>query len=62
MQKADFGVYGIGVMGASLALNLADRDHEIAVYNRSAGAEAEIVANFLQKNSQYQNLQGFTEV
>jgi 6-phosphogluconate dehydrogenase len=33
--KADFGVLGLGVMGANLALNMADRGFEVAIYNRT---------------------------
>lgn len=32
-KYADIGVVGLGVMGASLALNIAERGHAVAVYN-----------------------------
>ncbi len=34
-QKADIGVIGLGVMGANLALNLADMGNKVAVFNRT---------------------------
>lgn len=35
MNDADIGLIGLGVMGANLALNIADRGHKIAVFNRT---------------------------
>jgi 6-phosphogluconate dehydrogenase len=35
MGQADIGVIGLAVMGRNLALNLADRGYQVAVYNRS---------------------------
>lgn len=34
-DKADIAVVGLGVMGANLALNLADSGNKVAVYNRT---------------------------
>jgi 6-phosphogluconate dehydrogenase len=34
-QKADIGLIGLGVMGSNLALNIAEKDHRIAVFNRT---------------------------
>ncbi|MEM1046691.1 MAG: NADP-dependent phosphogluconate dehydrogenase [Pseudomonadota bacterium] len=36
MTDADIGLIGLGVMGANLALNIADKGHTVAVYNRTA--------------------------
>jgi 6-phosphogluconate dehydrogenase len=33
--QADIGVYGMGVMGRSLALNIASKGFRIAICNRS---------------------------
>jgi len=33
---ADIGLIGLGVMGANLALNMAEKGHSVAVYNRTA--------------------------
>ncbi|TAM99835.1 MAG: NADP-dependent phosphogluconate dehydrogenase [Rhizobiaceae bacterium] len=35
MAQADIGLIGLGVMGSNLALNIAEKDHAIAVYNRT---------------------------
>lgn len=34
-MNSDIAVIGLGVMGRNIALNLADRGHRVAVYNRS---------------------------
>lgn len=44
MQLADIGVYGIGTMGTSLALNLAEKGFRVAVSNR----EVDWIAPFLE--------------
>jgi len=36
MSQAEIGLIGLGVMGSSLALNIAEKGHPIAVYNRTA--------------------------
>jgi len=36
MNDADIGLIGLGVMGANLALNIADQGYRVAVYNRTA--------------------------
>lgn len=43
MADAQIGIYGLGTMGAALALNMADNGIEIAVSNRSAGPIAEFM-------------------
>jgi 6-phosphogluconate dehydrogenase len=35
MAKAEIGLIGLGVMGSNLALNIAEKGHRIAVYNRT---------------------------
>ncbi len=35
MEKAEIGLIGLGVMGANLALNIAEKGNRIAVFNRS---------------------------
>jgi 6-phosphogluconate dehydrogenase len=35
MAAAEIGVIGLGVMGANLALNIADNGYHVAVYNRT---------------------------
>jgi 6-phosphogluconate dehydrogenase len=41
---AEIGLIGLGVMGQNLALNIADHDQRVAVYNRTASKTAEFVA------------------
>lgn len=36
-MKNEIGLYGLGVMGQSLVLNIANHGHSIAVFNRSSG-------------------------
>src|SRR5690606_17832507 len=35
MQEAEIGLIGLGVMGSNLALNIAEKGHRIAVFNRT---------------------------
>ncbi|VDC27290.1 NADP-dependent phosphogluconate dehydrogenase [Pseudogemmobacter humi] len=35
MEQAEIGLVGLGVMGAALALNIAEKGHRIAVWNRT---------------------------
>jgi 6-phosphogluconate dehydrogenase len=43
-SKADIGVVGLGVMGANLALNLADHGNRVAVCNRTAEVTEEFMS------------------
>jgi 6-phosphogluconate dehydrogenase len=42
--ECDFGVYGLGTMGAALALNVAERGHTVALFNRTSEKATELVA------------------
>ena len=42
--QADIAVAGLGVMGANLALNLADKGHLVAAYNRTTSVTDEFMA------------------
>ena len=44
MANADIGLIGLGVMGSNLALNIAEKGHRIAVFNRTASRTDEFVA------------------
>ena len=44
MAEAEIGVIGLGVMGANLALNIADNGYHVAVYNRTAARTDEFAA------------------
>jgi len=43
-NTADIGVVGLAVMGANLALNLADSGNRVAVYNRTSSVTDEFMA------------------
>jgi len=43
MQKIDFGVIGLAVMGRSLALNMADHGYKIGGYNRNSEVTDELM-------------------
>jgi 6-phosphogluconate dehydrogenase len=45
MENADIGLIGLGVMGSNLALNIAEKGHRIAVFNRTPSRTDEFVAN-----------------
>jgi 6-phosphogluconate dehydrogenase len=45
MAQAEIGLIGLGVMGANLALNIADKGFPIAVYNRTTEKTKEFYAN-----------------
>ncbi len=45
MEKADIGLIGLGVMGSNLALNIAEKGHRIAVFNRTTSRTDAFVAN-----------------
>ena len=61
MQKSGFGIFGIGVMGKSLALNMLDKGVSVSVYNRDEGVEKGMVENFL-KETDNNNAAGFTDL
>lgn len=45
MTQADIGLIGLGVMGANLALNIADNGHKVAVFNRTAAVTKAFIEN-----------------
>lgn len=42
---ADIGLIGLGVMGSNLALNIAEKDYGVAVYNRTTDRTATFIAD-----------------
>ncbi|MGM1054435.1 MAG: NADP-dependent phosphogluconate dehydrogenase [Bacteroidota bacterium] len=49
--KSEIGLLGLGVMGKSLALNLASKGFKVSVYNRHvARVEVDIAKNFAEAN------------
>ncbi|MCF7560340.1 NADP-dependent phosphogluconate dehydrogenase [Sabulilitoribacter multivorans] len=62
MSKSQFGVIGLGVMGKSLSLNIAEKGFKLSVYNRSEGEEANVVKDFLNQNTAFNNISGHTSI
>lgn len=61
-MQSEFGIIGLGVMGKSLALNLASKGVKLSVYNRNIpGKEENIAQNLVQEYPQYE-LQGFEDL
>jgi 6-phosphogluconate dehydrogenase len=58
MSGSTIGVYGLGVMGRNLALNLEEHGNSVSLYNRKAKGEKEIVENFLRKDGKDRNFTG----
>ncbi|MEJ6785667.1 NADP-dependent phosphogluconate dehydrogenase [Aminobacter sp. Piv2-1] len=45
MEKAEIGLIGLGTMGSNLALNIAEKGHRIAVYNRTPARTQAFIEN-----------------
>ena len=50
MQRTDFGVIGLAVMGRSLALNMADHGFKVGGYNRSRMVTEDLVKEHPHEN------------
>ncbi len=59
LNKSDFGIVGLGVMGRSLAINIANKGISLSVYNRMTPAEKEVIPLFMNDLSN-DAVQGFT--
>ena len=59
--SSSFGLIGLGVMGQSLARNIAGNNFSVAVYNRQTEKEIDIAQNFAQKYSALQ-IRGFDDL
>mmetsp|Transcript_3002 Transcript_3002/g.4046 ORF Transcript_3002/g.4046 Transcript_3002/m.4046 type:complete len:488 (-) Transcript_3002:213-1676(-) len=57
-MSADIGLFGLGVMGQNLALNIAEKGFKIAVHNRSSGKVDTTVAR-AKKELKEQTLTGY---
>lgn len=62
MDKTSFGVIGLGVMGKSICLNIAEKGIPIAAYNRITKGEEHVVNDFLEENKNFTNLKAFTDL
>ncbi|MGF1670435.1 MAG: NAD(P)-binding domain-containing protein, partial [Balneolaceae bacterium] len=57
-QKSQIGVYGLGVMGKNLALNLEEKGFKVSVFNRTTGGEEHVSIDFLQNEAWGKNITG----
>ncbi|WP_224994544.1 NADP-dependent phosphogluconate dehydrogenase [Cesiribacter sp. SM1] len=61
--QSEFGIVGMGVMGKSLALNLASKNINLSIYNRHVPEkEVDIAKKVLLENSHLNNLQPFDDI
>jgi len=62
-KMADFGLYGLAVMGQNFALNVAEKGFKISVCNRSSGKIDDCVARAQEelKGSNKDNLKGYKD-
>lgn len=58
MKKFDIGVFGLGVMGRNLALNLEQNGNTVSVFNRMEPKEKHITGEFLQTGAYRKNING----
>jgi 6-phosphogluconate dehydrogenase len=62
-NQSEFGIVGMGVMGKSLALNLADHGVKLSIYNRHVeGKEEGIARAVLEENPGYDNIKPFDDL
>lgn len=62
-EKSDIGLIGLAVMGENLALNMADKNWKVSVYNRTvAGVEEGVVERFANGRAKNKTIVGFTEI
>lgn len=62
MNHSEFGVIGLGIMGKSLSLNIAEKGFDISVFNRPEYGEELVVSNFIKDNHTLKNISGFTDL
>jgi len=61
--KKQFGLIGLGVMGKSLARNLASKGFPLALFNREvAGKEESVAAKFIAEHAELSNAAGFNDL
>ena len=61
--KSQIGLLGLGVMGKSIALNLASKEIKVSVYNRHVDRlEVDIAKNFAESNMKDHNFPWFDEL
>jgi 6-phosphogluconate dehydrogenase len=59
----EFGLVGLGVMGKSLARNLANHGFDLALYNRfMAGSEEKVAKEFIASHKELNKAKGFEDM
>ncbi len=58
MSESKIGVYGLGVMGRNLALNLEEKGNRVSVFNRKTSGEENITEEFLAGDGAGKNFYG----
>ncbi|WP_298555921.1 NADP-dependent phosphogluconate dehydrogenase [uncultured Algibacter sp.] len=61
MSKSFIGVIGLGVMGSSLSLNIAEKGFPLSVFNRAIPGEAYILKNFMMNLDEGMQVEGFSD-
>ncbi len=60
---SEFGLMGLGVMGKSLALNLAEKGVRLSLYNRHApGLEENVAKTIMDEHPDLAHMQGFDDL
>jgi 6-phosphogluconate dehydrogenase len=61
-NTCNFGVIGMGVMGKNLALNLAEKGEQVALFNRHVAGKEEGIAQAVADENPELNLQAFDDL
>lgn len=59
---SEIGLYGLGVMGRNLALNIEENGFRISVYNRMEAGEQHLLANFMNDEARATRIRGFKKL
>lgn len=63
VMQSDFGIIGLGVMGKSLALNMAGKGVKLSLYNRYVkGQEEKVAEQFISHNSILKEAKAFEDL
>ena len=62
-EKQEFGLFGLGVMGKSLARNLAGKGFKLSLFNRFVkGSEEQVAEHFIAEHSEFSAAKGFEDI
>lgn len=62
MSNSDIGIYGMGVMGQNLALNMDSKGFKTSVYNKKMSGEEDVLKQFLKTEAKETKISGFNEL